>query len=147
MEFDLIDLLLQYPSMLLFRFVSIPSTFSMKKSDSQIDSINFIRPWLCLQLNQKCDSVSSLVSITQNIAQCTWVLKTYQIEKKAQNSKIGPCRPKKLGPFSSPFLVRKSLSSGQKWFLRPYPTNFLGRHGPILRFTYSESSHQISQFG
>ena len=26
----------------------------------------------------------------------------------------------KLGPFSSHFLMRKRLSSGQKWFLRPY---------------------------
>ena len=28
--------------------------------------------------------------------------------------------PKKLGPFFSLFLMRKPLSSGQKWFLRPY---------------------------
>ena len=26
----------------------------------------------------------------------------------------------KLGPFFSLFLMRKTLSSGQKWFLRPY---------------------------
>ena len=34
--------------------------------------------------------------------------------------KIGPCRPKKLGPIFSLFLMRKPLSNGQKWFLRPY---------------------------
>ena len=34
--------------------------------------------------------------------------------------KIGPCRPKKLGPFFSLFFMKKAHSSGQKWFLRPY---------------------------
>ena len=34
--------------------------------------------------------------------------------------KIGPGRPKNLGPFFSIFLMRKPLSSGQKWFVGPY---------------------------
>merc|ERR1712018_765112 len=34
--------------------------------------------------------------------------------------KIGSTVPQKLGPFFSLFLMRKTLSSGQKWFLRPY---------------------------
>ena len=65
------------------------------------------------------------------------MLKTGQIEKKTQKfwkshkiqkskqfrkckSKIRQYRRKKLGPFFSLFLMRKPLSSGQKWFLRPY---------------------------
>ena len=61
MEFVLIDLLLQYPSLFLFRFDSIPTTFSMEKSDSQIDYNNSTRPWLRLWVIRKCDSMSSLV--------------------------------------------------------------------------------------
>ena len=66
----------------------------------------------------------------------TWVLKTPQIEKKYPSFfnakfrklqddsknvsfKIGNKGPKKLGPFFSLFLIRKPLSSDQKWFLTP----------------------------
>ena len=52
--------------------------------------------------------------------------------------KIGPCRRGKLGPFFSRFLMRKPLSSGQKWFLRPYTPLIRGmclfRSG--LRFSF-----------
>ena len=50
----------------------------------------------------------------------------YLIKSKNQNDlenvslKLGSCRPEKLGPVFSFFLIRKPLSSGQKWFLRPY---------------------------
>ena len=37
-----------------------------------------------------------------------------------QEIKIRPWEDFELGPFFSPFLMRKRLSSGQKWFLRPY---------------------------
>ena len=59
-------------------------------------------------------------------------------DSKYVNFKIGPCHPKKLGPFPSLFLKRKPLSSGQKWFLRPYfpliRGMFLLRSG--LRFSF-----------
>ena len=46
--------------------------------------------------------------------------------------------PQKLGPFFSLFLMRKPLSSGQKWFLRPYfpliRSMFVLRSG--LRFSF-----------
>ena len=86
----------------------------------------------------------------------TWVLKTRLIQKKIaiiflkpnfrklQNNstnvslKIGSKVPQKLGPFFSLFLMRKPLSSGQKWFLRPYfpliRSMFLLRSG--LRFLF-----------
>ena len=41
-------------------------------------------------------------------------------------------------PLESGVLISKSEEKGP---------NFLGRHGPILKFTYSESSHQIRQLG
>ena len=68
----------------------------------------------------------------------TWVLKTRLIEKKYPSFllmpnfhklqedsknvslKIGSKGPKKLGPFSHFSSWEKRLSSGQKWFLRPY---------------------------
>ena len=67
----------------------------------------------------------------------TGVLKTRPIEKnthhffkpncrKLQNDsknvshKIGSKRPQKLGPLFSLFFMRKTLSSGRKWLLRPY---------------------------
>ena len=37
-----------------------------------------------------------------------------------KNLKIGQRGNFELGPFFSLFLMRKRLSSGQKWFLRPY---------------------------
>ena len=37
-----------------------------------------------------------------------------------KNLKIGQRGNFELGPFFSLFLMRKTLSSGQKWFLRPY---------------------------
>ena len=37
-----------------------------------------------------------------------------------KNLKIGQRGLFELGPFFSLFLMRKTLSSGQKWFLRPY---------------------------
>ena len=45
--------------------------------------------------------------------QITWRVTT-------KNLKIGQGGLFELGPFFSLFLVRKTLSSGQKWFLRPY---------------------------
>ena len=75
----------------------------------------------------------------RTVALPTWVLKTRLIERKKHpkilfqpncrklqddsknvSLKIGSKVPQKLGPFFSPFLMRKILSSGQKWFLRPY---------------------------
>ena len=86
----------------------------------------------------------------------TWVLKTGLIEKKSPSFllvpnfrklrddskyvslKIGSSKPQKLGPFSSLFLMKKTLSSGQKWFLRPFSSlirgMFLLRSG--LRFSF-----------
>ena len=43
-----------------------------------------------------------------------------------------------LWPLESDFLMRKSEKKG---------LNVSGRHSPILKFTYSESSHQIRQLG
>ena len=43
-----------------------------------------------------------------------------QADSKYVSLKIGSKGPKKLGPFLSLFLMRKTLSSGQKWFPRPY---------------------------
>ena len=43
-----------------------------------------------------------------------------QADSKYVSLKIGSKGPKKLGPFLSLFLMRKTLSSGQKWFLRTY---------------------------
>ena len=43
-----------------------------------------------------------------------------QADSKYVSLKIGSKGPKKLGPFLSLFLMRETLSSGQKWFLRPY---------------------------
>ena len=52
--------------------------------------------------------------------------------------KIGQRALFELGPFFSLFLMRKTLSSGQKWFLRPYfpliRGMFLLRSG--LRFSF-----------
>ena len=59
-------------------------------------------------------------------------------DSKYVSLKIGSWKPQKLGPFSSLFLMRKTLSSGQKWFLRPYfpliRGMFLLRSG--LRFSF-----------
>ena len=62
----------------------------------------------------------------------------YKTIPKNVNLKIGSRVPQKLGPFLSLFLMRKTLSSGQKWFLRPYfpliRGMFLLRSG--LRFSF-----------
>ena len=54
------------------------------------------------------------------------------------NLKIRTMEPEKLGPFFLLFLIRKRLSIGQKWFLRPYfppiRTIFVFRSG--LRFSF-----------
>ena len=42
-------------------------------------------------------------------------------------------------------MLQKLLLTTGKSF--SHEENFLGRHGPILKFTYSESSHQIRQLG
>ena len=59
-------------------------------------------------------------------------------DSKYVSLKIGSWKPQKLGPFSSLFLMRKTLSSGQKWFLRPFSPlirgMFLLRSG--LRFSF-----------
>ena len=61
-----------------------------------------------------------------------------QDDSKNVSLKIGSKVPQKLGPFFSLFLMRKTLSSGQKWFLRPYfpliRGMFLLRSG--LRFSF-----------
>ena len=86
----------------------------------------------------------------------TWVLKTRLIGKKYPSFlfdptfwklqddsknvslKIGSTSPQKLGPFFSLFLMKKTRSSCQKWFLRPhFPLirgMFLFRSG--LRFSF-----------
>ena len=43
-----------------------------------------------------------------------------QADSKNVSLKIGSKGPKKLGPFLSLFLMRKTFCSGQKWFLSPY---------------------------
>ena len=48
-----------------------------------------------------------------------------QDDSKNVSLKIGSRVPKKLGPFFSLFFMRKQLSNGQKWFLRP--------HFPLIR--------------
>ena len=59
-------------------------------------------------------------------------------DSKYVSLKIGSWKPQKLGPFSSLFLMRKTLSSCQKWFLRPFPPLIRGmfpfRNG--LRFWF-----------
>ena len=61
-----------------------------------------------------------------------------QDDSKNGSPKIGSKVPQKLGPFFSLFLIRLTLSSGQKWFLRPYfpliRGTFLLRSG--LRFSF-----------
>ena len=61
-----------------------------------------------------------------------------QDDSKNVSLKIGSKQPQKLGPFFSLFLMRKTLSSGQKWFLRPYfpliRGMFLVRSGLIFSF-------------
>ena len=44
----------------------------------------------------------------------------FQDDSKNVSLRIGSKWPQKLGLFFSLFLMRKRLSSGQKWFLRPY---------------------------
>ena len=51
-----------------------------------------------------------------------------QDDSKNVSLKIGSKVPQKLGPFFSLFLIRLTLSSGQKWFLRPY--------FPLIRGTF-----------
>ena len=77
---------------------------------------------------------TSITRTTQTIIRMfiTWVLKTCLIEKNTHHflkpkfrrlqddSKNASPSPQKLGPFFSLFLMRKTLSSGQKWFLMPY---------------------------
>ena len=52
--------------------------------------------------------------------------------------KIQTLEPKKLGPFLSLFPMRKRLSSGQKWFLRPYLLLIRGMFviRSVLRFPF-----------
>ena len=61
-----------------------------------------------------------------------------QNDSKNASLKIGSKGPQKLGPFFSLFLMIKTLSSGQEWFLRPYfpliRGVFLLRSG--LRFSF-----------
>ena len=61
-----------------------------------------------------------------------------QDDSKNVSLEIGSTSPQKLGPFFSLFLMRKTLSSGRKWFLRPYfpliKGMFLLRSG--LRFSF-----------
>ena len=84
----------------------------------------------------------------------TWVLKTRLIEKKYPSFllmpnfrklrddskyvslKIGSWKPQKLGPFSSLFLMRKTLSSGQKWFLRPYFPLIRGMYVSVEKWSF-----------
>ena len=85
----------------------------------------------------------------------TWVLKTRPIKRnthhffkpncrKLQNNsknvglKIGSKGPQKLGPFFLLFLMRKTLSSGQTWFLRPYFPLVRGMFllRSVLRFSF-----------
>ena len=47
-------------------------------------------------------------------------LRKLQDDSKYISLKIGSKVPQKLGPFVSLFVMRKTLSSGQKWFVRPY---------------------------
>ena len=58
--------------------------------------------------------------------------------KIKKNFKIGPLGPKEKINFFSFFLMRKRLSSGQKWFLRPHfpliRSMFVFRRG--LRFSF-----------
>ena len=90
----------------------------------------------------------------RTVALPTWVLKTRLIEKKHPkilfqpncrklqddsknvSLKIGIRGPKKLGPFFSLFLMRKSLSMCQNWFLRQFLQliMFLMRSGLSLFF-------------
>ena len=51
-----------------------------------------------------------------------------QDDSKNVSLKIGSRVPQKLGPFFSLFLMRKTLSNDQKWFLRPY--------FPLIRFLF-----------
>ena len=75
--------------------------------------------------------------LRKQITKNSLVAKFYH-DSKNVSLKIGSRGPQKLGPFSSLFLMRKTLSSGQKWFLRPYfpliRGMFLLRSG--LRFSF-----------
>ena len=99
---------------------------------------NDTRTWISWEV---CCEWSGILDGTMQLYRsilATWVLKTRLIEKKyapfffkpncrklQRNSKkvclkIGSRGPKMFGPFISLFLMRKPLSSCQKWFLRPY---------------------------
>ena len=72
-------------------------------------------------------------SLNSQVSNPTWVLKTCPIEKKIpiiflkpncrklqSDSKNVSLKMGSRGPYFSHLLMRKPLSSGQKWFLRPY---------------------------
>ena len=59
-----------------------------------------------------------------------------QALSKRVSLKIWSKGPQKLGPFFSLFLMRKTLSSGQKWFLRPF--------FPLIRSTFLLRSLRFS---
>ena len=63
-----------------------------------------------------------------------------QDDSKNVSLKIRSRVPQKLGPFFSLFLMRKTLSSGQKWFLTifhmlrwPFPHSWFGHEVPELK--------------
>ena len=81
--------------------------------------------------------MASVLSIFRTTNWAQWLIRL-KTQKKITGSKIGVIfwqitsrvttkilkirqrGPFQLGPFFSLFLIRKTLSSGQKWFLRPY---------------------------
>ena len=67
-------------------------------------------------------------------------------DSKNESLEIGSKGPKKLGIFFSLFLMKKPLSSGQKWFLRLYfpliRGIFLLRSG--LRFSFWARAEKLS---
>ena len=94
-------------------------------------------PLPILFLQNRNDDMSRKIVLMYTGFGAIWVLKTRQIEKRPKNSilanlskivrRFQKCKALNRAMiasgkkhFFSPFLMRKPLSSGQNWFLRPY---------------------------
>ena len=115
------------------KFLLSPSSHLVSGSSLMVSNIMFVSDsdtsqWLIRLKTPKKFTGSKIGAIFWQI--------TSRVTTK--NLKIGQRGLFELGPFFSLFLMRKTLSSGQKWFLRPYfpliRGMFLLRSG--LRFSF-----------
>ena len=127
-----------------WNFFSLRTNRSLQKCLNMLRSwslayIQYIQSWFnILTITESAvDSANTIFKVNTKTNCTTWVLKTGLIKENTHHSfkpnfqklqddsksvslKVGSKGPKKLGPFLSLFLMRKTLSSGQKWFPRPY---------------------------